>query len=57
MGMGRMFSMEAEFDNLLDSEEPICVSKVIHKAFIESKKNVNIFENSLMYTFFLIQSK
>jgi hypothetical protein len=35
MGMDRMFSDSAEFDELLDSNEKLKVSKVIHKAFIE----------------------
>lgn len=30
-----MFSDNAEFDNLLESPEPLKVSKVVHKAFIE----------------------
>uniref|UniRef100_A0A6B2EHF1 Putative serine protease inhibitor 4 n=1 Tax=Phlebotomus kandelakii TaxID=1109342 RepID=A0A6B2EHF1_9DIPT len=35
MGMGTMFSNAAEFGDLLDEDEPLKVSKVIHKAFIE----------------------
>lgn len=35
MGMERMFSNAAEFENLLDSDEPLKVSEVVHKAFIE----------------------
>jgi serpin B len=35
MGMARMFSDSAEFDNLLNTSESLKVSKVIHKAFIE----------------------
>lgn len=35
MGMSRMFSNAAEFDNLLEQSEPLKVSKVVHKAFIE----------------------
>lgn len=33
--MDRMFSDKAEFNELLDSNEPLQVSKVVHKAFIE----------------------
>uniref|UniRef100_A0A1L8DPL0 Putative serpin n=1 Tax=Nyssomyia neivai TaxID=330878 RepID=A0A1L8DPL0_9DIPT len=35
MGMERMFSDAAEFNDLLEENEPLKVSKVIHKAFIE----------------------
>lgn len=35
MGMESMFSNAAEFTNLLDQPEPLKVSKVVHKAFIE----------------------
>lgn len=35
MGMGKMFSNAAEFNNLLEENEPLKVSKVVHKAFIE----------------------
>ncbi|XP_035790104.1 serine protease inhibitor 42Dd-like isoform X2 [Anopheles albimanus] len=35
LGMGRMFSDFAEFPNLLDTDESLKVSKVVHKAFIE----------------------
>ncbi|XP_011183020.2 antichymotrypsin-2 isoform X3 [Zeugodacus cucurbitae] len=35
LGMGRMFSNNAEFDNMLESHEPLQVSKVVHKAYIE----------------------
>lgn len=35
MGMDLMFSNGAQFDQLLDSTEPLKVSKVVHKAFIE----------------------
>lgn len=35
MGMGKMFTDGADFSDLLDSPEPLKVSKVIHKAFIE----------------------
>ncbi|XP_039957404.1 serine protease inhibitor 42Dd-like isoform X3 [Bactrocera tryoni] len=35
LGMARMFSKDAEFSNMLDSDEPLQVSKVVHKAFIE----------------------
>ncbi|XP_036332011.1 alaserpin-like isoform X2 [Rhagoletis pomonella] len=35
LGMARMFSRQAEFDNLLESNERLQVSKVVHKAFIE----------------------
>lgn len=35
MGMTTMFSNSADFSNLLDSPEPLQVSDVIHKAFIE----------------------
>lgn len=33
--MSRMFSNAAEFGKMLKSSEPLKVSKVIHKAFIE----------------------
>ncbi|XP_049546262.1 antichymotrypsin-2-like isoform X2 [Anopheles darlingi] len=35
LGMGRMFSDAAEFPDLLEGNEPLKVSKVVHKAFIE----------------------
>jgi serine protease inhibitor len=35
MGMAKMFSNAAQFDNLLEESEPLKVSEVIHKAFIE----------------------
>lgn len=35
MKMGTMFTGQADFSNLLVSNEPLQVSKVIHKAFIE----------------------
>lgn len=35
MGMEKMFSYGAEFNNLLEQSEPLMVSKVVHKAFIE----------------------
>uniref|UniRef100_A0A182MBW5 Serine protease inhibitor (serpin) 10 n=1 Tax=Anopheles culicifacies TaxID=139723 RepID=A0A182MBW5_9DIPT len=35
LGMGRMFSDAAEFPDLLEQNEPLKVSKVVHKAFIE----------------------
>lgn len=35
MGMTKMFSNAAEFDNMLEQPEPLKVSKVLHKAFIE----------------------
>uniref|UniRef100_A0A2M3YW91 Putative serine proteinase inhibitor n=1 Tax=Anopheles nuneztovari TaxID=30067 RepID=A0A2M3YW91_9DIPT len=35
LGMGRMFSNEAEFPDLLESNERLKISKAIHKAFIE----------------------
>ncbi|XP_067630684.1 antichymotrypsin-2-like isoform X4 [Eurosta solidaginis] len=37
LGMGRMFSKFAEFGKMLnsDSDEPLQISKVVHKAFIE----------------------
>lgn len=35
MGMTTMFSNQADFSNLLESPEPLKVSDVIHKAFIE----------------------
>ncbi|XP_065367050.1 antichymotrypsin-2-like isoform X3 [Calliphora vicina] len=35
LGMSRMFSSDAEFGKMLKSNEPLQVSKVIHKAFIE----------------------
>lgn len=33
--MERMFSDSAEFPDLLEQNEPLKVSKVVHKAFIE----------------------
>lgn len=33
--MGRMFTDSAEFPDLLEGNEPLKVSKVVHKAFIE----------------------
>jgi serine protease inhibitor len=35
MGMTKMFSSDAEFNNLLESSEQLKVSEVVHKAFIE----------------------
>ncbi|XP_059225535.1 antichymotrypsin-2 isoform X5 [Stomoxys calcitrans] len=35
LGMGHMFSSNADFSKMLKSPEPLQVSKVIHKAFIE----------------------
>ncbi|XP_023302346.2 antichymotrypsin-2-like isoform X2 [Lucilia cuprina] len=35
LGMNRMFTDQAEFSKMLKSAEPLRVSKVIHKAFIE----------------------
>uniref|UniRef100_A0A240PN87 Serpin domain-containing protein n=1 Tax=Anopheles epiroticus TaxID=199890 RepID=A0A240PN87_9DIPT len=35
LGMSRMFSDSAEFPDLLEQNEPLKVSKVVHKAFIE----------------------
>uniref|UniRef100_A0A182QL06 Serpin domain-containing protein n=1 Tax=Anopheles farauti TaxID=69004 RepID=A0A182QL06_9DIPT len=35
LGMGRMFTDAAEFPDLLEQSEPLKVSKVVHKAFIE----------------------
>lgn len=35
MGMTKMFSNSAEFDNMLEQPEELKVSKVLHKAFIE----------------------
>uniref|UniRef100_A0AAG5D4W5 Serpin domain-containing protein n=1 Tax=Anopheles atroparvus TaxID=41427 RepID=A0AAG5D4W5_ANOAO len=35
LGMSRMFSDAAEFPDLLEGNEPLKVSKVVHKAFIE----------------------
>jgi serpin B len=35
MGMNKMFSNSADFSALLDQPEPLKVSKVVHKAFIE----------------------
>jgi len=35
MGMSEMFSDNADFSDLLDSTEPLKVSDVVHKAFIE----------------------
>jgi serine protease inhibitor len=34
MGMNRMFA-GADFSNLLNEQEPLTVSQVVHKAFIE----------------------
>jgi serpin B len=33
--MKRMFEDNAEFDDMLEGNEPLKVSEVIHKAFIE----------------------
>jgi len=35
MGMTNMFSSSADFSNLLDSPEPLQISDVVHKAFID----------------------
>lgn len=35
MGMTKMFSNDAEFNNLLEQPEDLKVSDVVHKAFIE----------------------
>jgi serine protease inhibitor len=35
MGMSRMFSNAAQFNELLEENEPLKVSQVVHKAFIE----------------------
>lgn len=35
LGMARMFSDAAEFGDLLEENDPLKVSKVIHKAFID----------------------
>lgn len=35
MGMGTMFTNGADFSGLLDSDEQLKVSDVVHKAFIE----------------------
>lgn len=35
MGMNKMFSNSADFSALLEQPEPLKVSKVVHKAFIE----------------------
>ncbi|XP_074031214.1 leukocyte elastase inhibitor isoform X7 [Leptinotarsa decemlineata] len=35
LGLGNMFSDTADFSGMLDSSEPLCVSKVVQKAFIE----------------------
>jgi serpin B len=35
LGMNRMFEDNAEFDDMLEGNEPLKVSEVIHKAFIE----------------------
>lgn len=35
MGMGEMFSDKSDLSGLLDSSEPLAVSDVVHKAFIE----------------------
>lgn len=40
MGMKKMFS-DADFSNLLEENEPLTVSKVIHKAFIEVDEKGN----------------
>jgi Serpin (serine protease inhibitor) len=35
LGMERMFTDAAEFDDMLEGHEPLKVSEVVHKAFIE----------------------
>lgn len=35
MGLNRMFTDAAEFGNMLDENEKLKISNVIHKAFIE----------------------
>lgn len=35
MGLDKMFSNSADFSDLLETNEPLKVSKVVHKAFIE----------------------
>lgn len=35
LGMGTMFSDSADFSELLEQHDPLKVSKVVHKAFIE----------------------
>lgn len=35
MGINKMFTPDADLSGLLDSNEPLYVSDVIHKAFIE----------------------
>lgn len=35
MGLSSIFSEKANFSGMMDSTEPICVSKVVQKAFIE----------------------
>uniref|UniRef100_A0A2M4BNW0 Putative serine proteinase inhibitor n=1 Tax=Anopheles marajoara TaxID=58244 RepID=A0A2M4BNW0_9DIPT len=39
LGMGRMFTDDAEFPDLLEPDEPLKVSKAIHKAFIDVKED------------------
>ncbi|XP_055601008.1 serine protease inhibitor 42Dd-like [Uranotaenia lowii] len=35
LGMGKMFSGDADFSDLFEQSESLCVSKIVHKAFIE----------------------
>lgn len=35
MGLSAIFDDKADFSNMIDSTEKLCVSKVIQKAFIE----------------------
>lgn len=39
MGMSKMFSSVAEFNELLESTQPVKVSEAIHKVFIEVKED------------------
>lgn len=43
MGMKRIFTNEAQFGELIDSREPVRVSKVIHKAYLDvSEKGTQV---------------
>lgn len=35
MRMGEMFTSSANFSGIIESSEPLQVSKIVHKAFIE----------------------